>query len=97
MLKKILSVLKNKYLLATLIFIVWLVFFDQNNIISQYKKTRVLRNLYHQKEYFLQEIEKNREAAAELESDTASLEKFGRENYLMKKDDEDIYLIIEEE
>jgi len=50
-----------------------------------------------QKEYYLEEIEKNQQEIESLTTDTTSLEKYAREKHLMKKDNEDIYIIIEEE
>jgi cell division protein FtsB len=93
MLKRIFNIFKNKYFLVTVAFAVWLVFFDQNNIISQIKLSRKLKEIRQQKEYYLEEIRKNENATDELMSDSAHLEKFAREKYLMKKDNEDVYLI----
>jgi cell division protein FtsB len=78
---------------VTVAFAVWLVFFDQNNIISQVKLSRKLKEVRQQKEYYEEEIRKNENAVKELMSDTAHLEKFAREKYLMKKDSEDVYVI----
>jgi len=89
--------LRNKYVLVTLAFIVWILFFDNNNLISQFKLTRKLTNMEKQKEYYLEEIEKNQQEIESLTTDTTSLEKYAREKHLMKKDNEDIYIIIEEE
>lgn len=93
--KKILNVLKNKYFIVSIAFLVWLVFFDQNNIISQIKLSRKLRQLQQQKEYYQDEIRNNEKATLELMIDTEQLEKYAREKYLMKKDNEDIYIIEE--
>ncbi|HOW26209.1 MAG TPA: septum formation inhibitor [Bacteroidales bacterium] len=94
--KKILKVLKNKYFIVSVAFLVWLVFFDQNNIISQIKLSRKLKQLKHQKEYYELEIRNNEKATLELMSDTDQLEKYAREKYLMKKDNEDLFIIEEE-
>lgn len=93
MLRKILNVIRNKYFIVTVAFLVWLIFFDQNNIISQMKLTRKLRQLQEQKRYYEREIEKNEKEANELKSDTLHLEKFAREKYLMKKENEDVYIL----
>ena len=50
-----------------------------------------------EKQYYISEIEKDRQATFELMTDTLTLEKFGREQYLMKRDNEDIYLIVDKE
>lgn len=89
--------LHNKYFYAGLAFFVWIFFFDRNNLISRYKTMRELKDVKKQREFYLQEIENDSKATEDLLSDTASLEKFAREKYLMKKDNEDIFLIVEEE
>jgi hypothetical protein len=88
--------LYNKYLLTTLVFIVWLVFFDGNNLISRYRVKRELRSMKHQKEYYMDEIAKNEVIRDQLANDLDKVEQYGREKYLMKRDNEDVFLIIEE-
>jgi len=89
--------LNNKYFITLFIFLVWMLFFDNNNFIAQFRLNRTLNDLEMEKDYYLTEIEKDRQATFELITDTLTLEKFGREQYLMKRDNEDIYLIVEEE
>ena len=96
MFKKIIQILKNKYVLITLAFIIWLLFFDKNNIISQIKLRKNLKQIKHDKEYYTKEIQKDSISTQELLTDTSNLIKFAREKYLMKKDCEDIFLIIRE-
>ena len=74
-----------------------MLFFDNNNFITQFRLNKTLNELEMEKEYYLTEIEKDRKATHELMTDTTTLEKFGREQYLMKRDNEDIYLIVDEE
>jgi hypothetical protein len=74
-----------------------MLFFDPHNFIDQIRLNTTLRNLEKEKEYYLGQIEKDQKAVLELITDTLTLEKFGREQYLMKRDEEDIYLIIDEE
>ena len=96
MLRTVLPYLKNKFVLVTIAFIVWISFFDHNNIISQVKRLRGLKILKQQKEYYIEEIERNKMESNALKFDTASLERLAREKYLMKKDNEDIFIIIDE-
>ncbi len=96
MLRILLPYLKNKFVLVTIAFIVWVSFFDHNNIISQVKRLRGLKILKQQKEYYIEEIERNKMESNALKFDTASLERLAREKYLMKKDSEDIFIIIDE-
>ena len=89
-------IFRNKYILTILTLLVWLTFFDRNNFIAQVKLGRTLNEHRQQREFYRNEIKKDSTAMKELMSDSLSLEKFGREKYLMKKDNEDIYLILEE-
>jgi len=96
MFTKIPSFLKNKYVIAILVFIVWMMFFDRNNFINQFRLVSTLKGLNKQKQYYLKEINNDSIALHRLKTDTDSLEKFAREKYLMKRDNEDIYLIVDE-
>ncbi len=94
---KIPRVFKSFYFLFGLFFIVWMLFIDSNDLYSQFTRTRKLKELERQRIFYkemIQEVEKDRE---ELLSDVALLEKFAREKYLMKKESEDLYIIVEEE
>ncbi len=78
-----------------MIFIILLIFFDRNNLITQVKLTKMLIKLRTQKEFYQIETQKNKELIKELKTNPETLEKYAREKYLMKKDSEDIYLIID--
>lgn len=94
---KMLHFLNNKYALTIIVFGVWMLFFDNNNFIAQVRLNRTHHELEMEKQYYISEIEKDRQATFELMTDTLTLEKFGREQYLMKRENEDIYLIVDEE
>ncbi len=94
---KFLHRLNNKYAITIIAFLVWMLFFDNNNFIAQIRLNRMHHELEMEKEYYLSEIEKDRQATYELMTDTLTLQKFGREQYLMKRDNEDIYLIVDED
>ena len=87
--------LKNKYVLTVLLFLVWMTFFDRNDLITQYKQRSELNQLKQDKGYYLQEIQKNREMIEGLTTNPEQLERFAREKYLMKKDNEDVFVIVE--
>lgn len=97
MFKSLLPHLKNKYVIAIIAFVVWIMFFDRNNFINQVRLVNTLHNLNDQKEFYQHEIRKDSAELQRLKTDTTSLEKFAREKYLMKKENEDIYLIINQE
>ena len=94
--KKVLSVLKNKYFLTFIVLLVYISFFDRNDILSQMELTHKLNKLKQEKKYFVDEVEKNKKEMNELKTNPQNLEKFAREKYLMKKDNEDIFVIVEE-
>lgn len=91
---KLIPIIKNKYFIVTIVFVVILVFFDKNNLIDQFKYRRKLHKIEQEKEFYEAEIAKNKEAIKDLQSNPENLEKFGREKYMMKRDSEDVFLII---
>ena len=92
--EKIPAVFRNKYLLTIMLFLIWLLLFDSNNLIARYKEMRELRRLKTEREYYLKRIEADRQKLHELKTDNHNLEKFAREQYQMKKSDEDLYIIL---
>lgn len=95
MMKKIPAWIRNKYTIAISAFVVWLVFFDHNDLVTQIERTGELRHLENGKKYYSEQIEDIRTKLAELATDSASLEKVAREKYMMKKDNEDLFIIKE--
>ena len=85
---------KNKYVLTVIAFAVWISFFDRNDLYSQYSYRKQLEKLEVDKQYYLAEIEKNKIDMKELMSDPEHLEKYAREHHLMKRDNEDVFLIV---
>jgi cell division protein DivIC len=88
------SVFRNKYFLTLLIFFIWLIFLDSNNLIARYREIRELRRLKNDREYYLNKIENDRSKLRELQTDNHNLEKFAREQYRMKKPDEDLFIVL---
>lgn len=95
--KKILPYVKNKYILTILIFIIWLLFFDRNNLIDRARELSHLRQLEKDKKYYIERIDKDSKRLEQLKTNNKNLEKFAREQYLMKKENEDIFVIVEED
>lgn len=89
---KIPAFLKNKYVLAFSAMLIWLVFFDKNDILSQVELTKDLNELKREKAYYEAEIENNKKQLNELQTNSNELERFAREKYFMKKDNEDIFV-----
>lgn len=95
MFRKVPPILKNFYFLSVVSFLVWMTFIDSNDLINRFKMSAKLRSLQAEKEYYeqkTQEVEKDRK---ELMTNRELLEKFAREKYLMKKETEDVFIIVE--
>ena len=90
------KILRNFYVSSSLLLFLWLVFFDGNDLITLAKTAGKVNDANHQKEYYIQKIEEVKQNKQELLGNKYLLEKYAREKYLMKKPNEDIYLIEEE-
>jgi len=95
MFTKILKIFINKYTITLVAFAVWMILFDSSSILSRMKYREKLNSLKQEKQFFLEEIRKDSILSQKLLSDSTEIEKFARENYLMKKDKEDVYLVID--
>jgi cell division protein FtsB len=93
--KKILSVLKNKYLLTTVGLTVWILFFDKNDLFTQLEFRKEVKVLQEDRNYYANEIKSITSDLRELSSNPKTLEKFAREKYYMKRDNEDIFVLVE--
>jgi cell division protein FtsB len=94
--QRLLDLFKNKYFLITVIFLVWLIFFDRNDLLSQYEYRQQLNKLKEEHEFYTKETADVQKQLNELTSNKEKLEKFAREKYLMKKPDEDVFVIVTE-
>jgi cell division protein FtsB len=90
----VLKLLKNKFFITIVALLVWLTFFDKNDVFTQYELIQKCRKLEKEKEYYITEIEENRRNLEELKTNKKSLETFAREKYLMKKDNEDVFVFV---
>ena len=87
--------LKHRYVVTFAIFSIWMLFFDQHNMINQIELRAELYQLESDKAYYTQEIGEIKEDLEELLSDNNKLEKFAREKYFMKKPGEEIFIFVE--
>lgn len=95
--KKILRKLNNRYIYATVIFLVLFLFVDQFNLFKQIKLDNMLKDQKQQINFYKQEISESKELLDKLQNDTATMERVAREQYMMKRDNEVIYLIETQE
>ncbi|WP_076377582.1 FtsB family cell division protein [Mucilaginibacter lappiensis] len=94
--KRLINLVKNKFFLVTMAFLVWMIFFDKNDLFSQYEYRRQVNKLKQERDFYKKEIDQVTKELDELTSNPQKLEKFAREKYLMKKDNEDVYVIVHE-
>jgi cell division protein FtsB len=87
----------NKFFYTGLLFTIWLVFFDQENLTVQHQLSSTLHDLRDQKEYYLEETEINKQTIHQLETDSAALERLAREKYYMKRKNEDVFVVVSKE
>ena len=87
--------LRSKYTITTGIFLAVILFFDKNDFFTRQARDRELRDLMQSKAYYQKEIAAERRELEGLKNNPATIEKYGREKYLMKKDNEDLYIIPE--
>ena len=87
--------LRNKYVLTIAVFSIWMLFFDQNNLVDRIRMTSEIRQLEVDREYYLEQIQKDSASLSELTTNKENLEKYAREQFLMKKSDEDVFVVIE--
>lgn len=91
--RKIIPLFGNFFIATGIFLFVWMIFIDPNDFISQFRLTRKLRHLENEKKFYLEKIEKVKIEKNEIFGSPAQIEKFAREQYLMKKPTEDIYII----
>lgn len=94
--RSLFSKLMNKYTVTLFIFLVWLAFFDRNNLVEKMQLHSKITTLKKEKAYYQEKIEDDNRKMQELLSNRDNLEKFAREQYLMKKPNEDIFVIVNE-
>ncbi len=85
---------RNRYFITSLAFFTWMLFFDQHDIVSQLKLRVELQKLKDDKEYFKEEVAKTKADYEDLMTKPEKLEKFAREKYLMKKENEEVFVIV---
>lgn len=90
--RKYLSPFKNIFVIALIVFSVWMLFFDANSWFFHHELNSDIEDLENEREYYKEEIEKDKKAIKELSTEDG-VEKLAREKYYMKKDNEDIYII----
>jgi cell division protein DivIC len=94
MIKRIPKVFRSFYFITGLLFLGWMLFFDSNDFITQFKMSRQLRILEQDKEHYLEKMAEVQQDREELMGNPELLEKFAREKYLMKRPGEDVFIVV---
>lgn len=97
MMDRIPKIFKNFYFIAGAVFLIWMLFLDHNDLISQLKLAGKYNDLKAEKAYYEEKIEEVQGDREELLSDDELLEKFARERYLMKRPEEDLFIVVKKE
>ena len=92
-LKKIPSWAKNKYILTCIAFLVWMFFFAEKDISSGFSKRSKYNELLKSERHLTKKINETKLELSQLKTDAQTIEKYAREKYLMKKDNEDLFLV----
>ncbi|MFT3885112.1 MAG: septum formation initiator family protein [Flavobacteriales bacterium] len=86
--------LRNRYGTGAAVLLLWICLFADYDLYTTLKLRGQLRKMHKEHKWYAQEIERTREQLRELGSDQALLEKFAREKYLMKRDNEDVFVLV---
>ncbi len=94
---RLFSIVKNKYIIAGSIFAVWMLFFDRHDLSTQFDYYNQLKSLEGEKMFYETEINRINQNIKDLEGNSEEIERLAREKYQMKKDGEDVYVILRQE
>ena len=89
------SFAKNKYFLSFAAFCVIVLFLDRNDFFTQFERRKELRQLQQSKQFYTAEIATQQKELEALRTNPATVEKYAREKYLMKRDNEELFLVPE--
>lgn len=96
MFKRLPPIFKNFYFVCGALFIIWMTFLDSNDLITRMTMASKLGELEDEKEYYTQKIVEVEKDRSELMTNKELLEKFAREKYLMRKETEDVFVLVED-
>jgi len=91
-----LSWLKNKYLIAGTLFLVWMLFFDPKDLGNVISKKSKYNELQNSEKHLADKINETKQELSQLKNSAQTIEKYAREKYLMKKDNEDLFIVLDE-
>ncbi|WP_094745944.1 septum formation initiator family protein [Vaginella massiliensis] len=86
----------NKYLIVGSIFIIWMIFFDQNSFLIHQQLDKEIKSLENDEDYYRKHLEAETEKLNNLKNNPSELERIAREKHFLKKSNEDIFIIQQE-
>ena len=86
------SFLKNKYLVTGSFFLVWMLFFNEKDLLSEFKRKAKFNELQKSEARMSETIKETKQELSQLKTNAQTIEKYAREKYLMKKDNEDLFV-----
>lgn len=86
--------LRNKFFITGCLFVVWVAFFDENDLVDRFQNMREIHKLKDEKSFYFKQFKEDSLRLNELETNNENLERFAREQYLMKKKNEDVFVIV---
>jgi cell division protein FtsB len=93
---KIPKFLKNFYLLSGVAFVLWMLFFDTNDWITQYNRQKKLQKMQEEKVFYEKKIKEIKADYRDLKNNTEIMERFAREKYFLKRPNEEVFILTEE-
>src|SRR3954447_12246586 len=89
------KILKNKYVISLVVFVVWISFFDRNDLFTQWDRKQELQKLETSTMFYEKEIANTKKDLMDLNNKPAILEKFAREKFYLKRPNEDLFLVTD--
>ncbi|MBN8834173.1 MAG: septum formation initiator family protein [Sphingobacteriales bacterium] len=91
--RPILKILKNKYIIAGALFLIWMMFFDPKDFRLMYGRIEKLNELQQSEAHLNNQIAETQKELNLLKTNAETIEKYAREQYYMKKDNEDLFIV----
>jgi len=95
--ERFIGLAKNKFLIAGVAFLVWMIFFDRYDLPTQYNYQQEKSKLEYEKDFYTSEITNIEQSIKDVQYNQSEIQRIAREKYKMKKNNEDIYVIMEVE
>lgn len=83
----------NKYLIVTILFVVWMFFFDQNSYFIHKELDKEIKTLNYDKKYYKEKLEKESIQIKQMNTDPEEVERIAREKYFLKKENEEVFIV----